>query len=129
MGGNSLGQLLLVGVGGFAGSIARFLVSTWASRWSEGPFPWGTFGVNLAGCLLIGLLAGALEGRDLLAMEARLLLMAGLLGGFTTFSAFGLETFNLLRAARPLLATAYAGGSLLLGLAAVWAGHTGGRML
>ena len=79
--------------------------------------------MNLAGCLAAGLLAGFVERHpDALSAEARLLLFVGLLGGFTTFSAFGLETAQLLRRGEWLVASGYVGGSVLLGLALVLLG-------
>lgn len=121
-------HLLLVGAGGFVGSVARFASAAAISRFSGGAFPWGTLTVNVAGCLLIGLLAGGLEARQLMATQARLLLIVGLLGGFTTFSAFGLETLELLREARWGAAGSYVAASLLLGVFAVWAGHAVGKL-
>jgi len=116
--------IALVGLGGAAGSIARYLLGGWVTA-AAAPqaFPLGTFVVNLGGCLAIGLLAGLVERHpDWLAPDLRLLLFVGVLGGFTTFSAFGLETVQLLRRDEWLLAGGYVGGSVLLGLAAVWLG-------
>lgn len=114
---------LLVGIGGFLGSVARYQMSLWVLQLS-GPtrFPLGTLAVNLIGCLVIGLLAGLAERHALFSQEAKLLLFTGLIGGFTTFSAFGLETVNLLRRGEWLIATSYVTASLLLGLTAVWLG-------
>ncbi len=120
----SLAGIALVGLGGAAGSIARYLLGGWVTT-AAAPqaFPLGTFVVNLAGCLVAGVLAGLVERHPgWLAPDLRLLLFVGVLGGFTTFSAFGLETVQLLRRGEWLLATGYAGGSVLLGLAAVWLG-------
>ncbi len=85
-------------------------------------FPLGTFAINVAGCLAVGVLAGAAERFDLFGPDARLFLVTGLLGGFTTFSAFGFETTLLLRRGEPLVAATYAGASVLFGIAAVWLG-------
>ena len=120
----SLQAIALVGLGGAAGSIARYLLSSWTMQAADAPkFPLGTFAVNLVGCLLAGVLAGLLERHAWLDEQARLLLMVGLLGGFTTFSAFGLETFQLLRRGEWLVAGGYVAGSVLLGLALVWLGY------
>lgn len=116
--------LLLAALGGATGSVARILLGHWVNAGAAPPaFPRGTFVVNLAGCLAAGLLAGLAERHPgWLGPELRMALFAGLLGGFTTFSAFGLETVQLLRRGEWLLAAGYAGGSVLLGLAAVWLG-------
>jgi CrcB protein len=86
--------------------------------------PLGTLLVNVLGCLLIGLLAGLAEARDLFSHEMRLFLFVGLLGGFTTFSTFGLESFELLRAGNWGMALANVSAQVFLSLAAVWAGFT-----
>ena len=116
--------LLLVAAGGAAGSVARYLLAGWTLFAAPGQkFPFGTLLVNLAGCLAVGLLAGAAERHGAwLTDELRLLLFTGVLGGFTTFSAFGLETAQLLRRGDWLLAGGYVGASVLLGLALVLLG-------
>jgi len=113
--------LALVALGGGFGSICRYLLSTWLTR-NAGGFPLGTVAVNLLGCLLIGLFAGLAARHAWLNDEARLLLVVGVLGGFTTFSAFGLDSLNLMRRGESLLALGYVGSSVLLGLGAVWIG-------
>ncbi|WP_243720491.1 fluoride efflux transporter CrcB [Luteimonas aestuarii] len=119
----SFHALLLVAAGGTAGSVARYMMSVWTMQAAGMPkFPWGTFAVNLTGCLLAGLLAGLAERHAWFDADTRLLLMVGLLGGFTTFSAFGVETAYLLRRGEWLLASGYVGGSVLLGIAAVLLG-------
>ena len=120
-------ELLWVGFGGLAGSVLRFWMATHVQRraarwWPDQPWPWGTWLVNLAGCLLIGLLMGWAERRGV-AQWPRLLLVTGFCGGFTTFSAYSFETLALLRAGRPAAALLYAAGSVLLGLAAVALGY------
>lgn len=110
-----------VGLGGFVGSVARYAVALWLGGSTAGRFPWATFGVNVVGCLLIGLLAGVFA-RSPTPESVRLFLVTGLLGGFTTFSAFGLETLGLLRRGDVGLALSYALGSVLLSLLAVWIG-------
>ncbi len=120
---SALHPLLLVGAGGAVGSIARYLLSTWTMQAADAPrFPLGTFVVNVVGCLLVGVCAGLAERLAWFDADARLLLMVGLLGGFTTFSAFGLETVQLLRRGEWLVASGYVGGSVLIGIAAVFAG-------
>ncbi len=113
--------LLLIGAGGFVGSVSRYLVSGWVHR-GTGTFPWGTLTVNLGGCLLIGLLAGLAETRQLLTGEVRMAVLVGVLGGFTTFSSFGYETFALLRDAEGVRAALNVTLQLAGGLLAVWLG-------
>ena len=116
-------KLLLVGVGGFTGAVARFLVGHWLLPLTIAQrFPWPTFSVNVSGCLVIGLLAGLAERHELFGPGLRLFLFTGLLGGFTTFSAFGLETIALLRREAFVVAALYVTASVVLGLAAVWLG-------
>ena len=113
-----------VGAGGFLGALARYGLSGIVHRFfPQTTFPVGTLTVNLLGCLLIGVLAGLVESRQLLGPEARVFAMIGLLGGFTTFSTFGYETFALLRDGENLRATANVGLSVVLGLAFVWLGY------
>ncbi len=116
-------QILMVAIGGAVGSVARYklggVVLHHTQPWN---FPLSTFFVNVLGCLVIGVLAGLVEHHDSFSTQARLFLFTGLLGGFTTFSAFGYETFFLLR--RGLIATSmlYVGLSVVCGLAAVFVG-------
>jgi CrcB protein len=90
------GRILWVAFGGALGSVLRFALSTWANTLANTSFPAGTLLVNLLGAIAVGALAASLEATAW-PTPARLLLQTGFLGGFTTFSAFGLETFNLLR--------------------------------
>ena len=118
-------SILLVGIGGFIGSIARYKLGGWVVQMAagqDGRFPFGTFTVNVLGCLIVGVLAGVMERHDAFGPDARLFLFTGLLGGFTTFSAFGLETMSLIRRGDPGIAAVYAGASVVLGIAAVWLG-------
>ena len=112
---------LWVGLGGFIGSVARYAVALALSPAAPGRFPWATFAVNCLGCALIGVLAGVLA-RPSVPESARLFLVTGVLGGFTTFSAFGLESFNLLRRGETGLALFYIHGSVVVGIVAVWWG-------
>ena len=91
--------------------------------------PVGTLAVNIVGCLLLGLLAGLAESRDLIREEVRLLLMVGLLGGFTTFSTFGYETLDLMRGSDRWLSLAYVLASVCVGVLAAWLGNLAGRSL
>jgi len=118
-------NMLIVGAGGFLGSVFRYLISGLLQKLSpEGVFPLGTLGVNVIGCLVIGLLAGAAENLQVLGPQARLFLFLGLLGGFTTFSSFGYETMAMLRGGQVLVAVANVGLHIVVGLFAVWLGLT-----
>jgi len=123
-------RALVVGLGGFVGSALRFMVGGWVHRALPGTsFPVGTFAVNLVGCLVIGVLGGLVDLRQALGPGARLFLMIGLLGGFTTFSSFSYETFTLAQDAQWIRAAANAGFQVVLGLAAAWLGYTLVRLL
>ena len=115
-------QMLLVAAGGALGSVGRFLTGEWMTRLSGTGFPWGTLAVNLAGSLLAGLVFAWLAGRDGAGAWLRLLLMVGVLGGFTTWSSFALETLLLGRSGNTGAALAYVVASVVGGLLLVWAG-------
>ncbi|MBI5836831.1 MAG: fluoride efflux transporter CrcB [Candidatus Eisenbacteria bacterium] len=118
-----MGRLLLVGLGGALGSMARYLVGGLVGRMRGGAsFPFETLLVNVTGCLVIGLLAGLAESRGLFSGATRAFLFIGVLGGFTTFSTFGYETFQLARGGEGVAALASVALHLVLGLGAVWAG-------
>lgn len=114
-------SLLAVASGGALGAVARYLVSGWVQDWSGGFFPWGTFVVNVAGCLLLGFSLAWLQAT-LASAEVRDLVTIGFLGSFTTFSTLGYETVAMLRDGEMARAGGYVMGSLLLGLVAVVAG-------
>jgi fluoride exporter len=117
--------LILVAVGGGLGSMARYLVSGWVLHRSVSwQFPLGTFAVNVLGCLGVGVLGGLVVKHDWLSPELRLFLFTGIAGGFTTFSAFGLETFHLLRKGEIGVAGAYVMLSVVVGMLALWAGFS-----
>lgn len=118
---------LLVFLGGGAGSLARYLLGVALGRWSQ-HFPTGTFAINVAGSLALGLLFGFAYAHEFRhERELTLLLGTGFLGGFTTFSTFELEGFTLLSSGHHGTALAYLAGSVLAGLAAAalgaWIGH------
>ena len=117
-------NIIIVGLGGFFGSALRYLVSGWIQGLSKNPFfPYGTLGVNVLGCLLIGLLSGWTEHAELFSPSVRLFLLLGLLGGFTTFSTFGNETVLLMRDREMWATLGYVGSHLVLGLGAVALGY------
>jgi CrcB protein len=117
-------NLVLVGAGGFLGAASRYLVTTSVLKLTaSSAIPVANLTVNLVGCAMIGLLTGLADGRGVLGPDLRLFLIVGVLGGFTTYSSFGLEAFELLRrgSVAPLLL--YLGAHLLLGVAAVAGGY------
>lgn len=120
--------LALVALGGGLGSAARYLLSGWVLHHTAAErFPWGTFAVNVVGCLVAGLLAGVVlradaHGVDALHANMRVFLFAGVLGGFTTFSAFGVETIALLRKGEVVVAGLNVAGSVTVALMALWLG-------
>jgi len=117
-------NILLVGLGGFCGSILRYLLGGFVQGlFKSSAFPWGTLGVNTAGCLLIGLVGGLADNGGILPPAARVFILIGLLGGFTTFSSFSYESLALLRDREILLAAAYVSGHLILGLGAAFIGY------
>lgn len=117
-------KLLLIGSGGALGAVLRYWISGWVQSPAKGAFPFGVLAVNLLGCLLIGVLA-----ESLVREEHRLLLLAGFLGSFTTFSTFGWETLQLAERGHAWLALANVLASNVLGLACVFAGQRLAREL
>lgn len=115
--------MLLVALGGAVGSVARYKISGWVLHHTiDWKFPAGTFAVNVLGCLVAGILAGLAEKHNLLSADTRLLLFTGVLGGFTTFSAFGMETMFLIRRGDVLIASSNIVLSVIAGLFALWLG-------
>ena len=116
-------EALLVGTGGFLGSVLRYAVGGWVGRLKSGwTFPIETLLINVAGCLVIGFLAGLGESRGIFSGSARAFLFIGVLGGFTTYSTFGHETFQLVRVGQWPAAAASVGLHVALGIGGVWAG-------
>ena len=116
--------VILVGSGGFLGSVLRYLVGQWVLGLSgNSSFPYGTLVVNVLGCLAIGILNGVAETRGLFNPEIRGLIFIGLLGGFTTFSSFSYETLALAREGQVLPAFLNVLLQMGLCLGAVWAGY------
>jgi fluoride exporter len=113
--------IVLVALGGALGSVLRYKVGALVlHQTGTAAFPYGTFTVNVAGCLIAGLLAGLGEHFDFLTADVRLFLFTGFLGGFTTFSAFGVETIALIERGDWTIAASYVVLSVLCGLAALW---------
>lgn len=120
-----LANAAVVGAGGFIGAICRSLLSGFVQRNTVlATFPYGTLAVNMLGCLLIGITVGAIDSRQMLNPELRSFVLVGVLGGFTTYSTFGLETFALLRDADFLRAAGNVAIHIVLGLALVWIGYS-----
>jgi CrcB protein len=122
-------QLLLVFIGGGLGSVARYLTAVFMADRFGATFPWGTLTANVVGALLIGFLATLADERGLLGPQARLFLVVGALGGFTTFSSFSLETLRLAGGGATLPALLNIFGNLGLSLVAVELGAGLGRVL
>jgi CrcB protein len=114
---------MLIGTGGFIGSISRFLASRYLQNLMLSAFPWGTFAVNIAGCLLIGIFYGISERGGFLTAEWRLFVTVGFCGGFTTFSTFAQENIALIRDGEFFYFLLYTGLSVLLCLTATYLGN------
>jgi len=122
-------MFVLVFVGGGIGSVCRYALGTRLQKTFPGPFPVGTFTVNAVGCLAIGLVAALGFERAALSPEARVFLMVGILGGFTTFSSFAYETLGLASIGDAARAVLYVASSVAAGLVGVWLGRALGRGL
>jgi CrcB protein len=122
-------RALLVGLGGFVGSVGRYWVAGQVQSWASSDVPLGTLAVNAAGSLLLGFVLTLSVDRGLLGPELRLLLAVGVCGGFTTMSTFSFETLALFQQGSFVLAAWNAAGTLLVCLAAVWLGATAGRLI
>jgi CrcB protein len=117
-------NVLLVGAGGFLGAVARYGMVTGVARLVSQPtFPWGVLAANVTGSLIIGVLAGLSESRNVFSAEVRLFLFIGLLGGFTTFSSITNDTLALVRESNYLSALGNVALSFVLGMAAVTVGY------
>lgn len=117
-----MSNLLLVGAGGAIGSMARYLIGLWTLQRFGPGFPWGTLGVNITGSFLIGLLAELIMRKFGASAEMRLFLITGVLGGYTTFSAFSLDAITLFERGDTILAITYIAASVVLSILAVFAG-------
>lgn len=115
-------KIVWLGLAGAAGALARYAMATTVQRWCGVRFPWGTFAVNVAGCFVFGLVWTMAEERNWIPSGARLVILTGFLGAFTTFSTFAFETGALIREADWTAAAANLIGQNILGLAAIFAG-------
>jgi len=125
---NPLHTSLLVGIGGFAGSIARYGLGVVSQRFSI-DWPVGTMAANILGCLAIGIVTALSARGETISPEMRLALAVGFCGGFTTMSSMIYETAEMLRASEYLHAALYAAGTFLLSMAAFFAGVMAVRLL
>lgn len=116
-------KVVLIAAGGGLGAVLRYAVAGWSQGLSTAAFPIGTLVVNTLACLAVGFLGTALSGPLLIREEYRVALLVGLLGGFSTFSTYGLETFSLLSDGQKWRAGANVLLSHGLGLGAVWIGY------
>jgi len=114
---------ILIAAGGAFGSVMRYAIQGWVQRATNSGFPAGTLAVNVFGCLAIGFLMATFTGPKLIREEYRLGLIVGILGGFTTFSTFGWETFSLANDRQFAFAALNIVLSCGLGLLAVWVGY------
>lgn len=122
-------KYVLIGIGGAIGAAGRYMLQGLVYQFTGAFFPYGTLVVNVFGCFLIGLVMGLTEDRFLIDAQLRLFITVGILGGFTTFSSFGYETFAMLRDGEVLRASVNVIGSVIAGLAAVWLGFIAARLL
>jgi len=121
-------SILLVGTGGFVGAALRYAIGAWATQHTASwRFPAVTFLVNVLGCLAAGILMALATKQGLFSQNTRLVLFFGLLGGFTTFSAFGLETVDLLQRQEFLWAGLYVVLTVFVGFLALWLGMSAVR--
>ncbi|OLC49979.1 MAG: hypothetical protein AUH43_06550 [Acidobacteria bacterium 13_1_40CM_65_14] len=115
-------NLLLIAIGGALGSVARYLFSSAVLRASGSLLGVGTFAVNVVGCVVFGVIAGLAERRFVFGPHARVFLLVGVLGGFTTFSSFAFESVQLLRDGQFLAAAVNIVGQVVAGLVGLWIG-------
>lgn len=124
-----MNNILLVALGGAIGSVCRYLVGVWTLRQFGPAFPWGTLTVNVIGSFAIGFLAELIIRRFDMSTDLRLLIITGILGGFTTFSAFSLDVISLFERGATTAGAAYLVASVAISLGAVFAGLALGRAM
>ncbi len=117
-----LKNILIVGLGGGIGSVARYLCQKYFYEYHPNPFPFGTFIVNILGCFLIGIFFALSEKGNIISHEWRIFLTTGICGGFTTFSSFAYENVTLIKAGDYLNFGLYAAASVALGILATFCG-------
>lgn len=122
-------KYLMIGIGGFAGAIARFWLGGYVSNRMGTRFPWGTFVINISGSFVIGLIVTVLAERTHWSPNWRYLVPIGFIGAYTTFSTFEFETFQSLQDGQWLMAALNVGLSVVLGFIAVWCGVIAGRAI
>jgi fluoride exporter len=116
-------RILMVAAGGATGAVLRYLIGGWCQKLMNSPFPIGTLAINVTGCFLIGFLATVFSRYILIRDEYRIAILIGVLGGFTTFSTFGWETFSLINDGQKWHAAANLLLSNVVGLGGVWIGY------
>jgi CrcB protein len=121
-------EYLVIGIGGFLGANARYLLAGWATRQFGFAFPYGTFIINISGSFILGLFMTVLQPR-FLSPYYRLFFAVGFLGAYTTFSTFTYETLLLMQNGQNLLASVYVVSSTIVGLVGVWLGFLLGTAL
>jgi len=124
-----LQKIVMIGLAGALGTLARYGLSSWIQRHAAFGFPWGTFGVNVTGCFAFGLAWSVLEPRLGVSGEWRSVLLIGFMGGYTTFSSFVFETQQLLRDSEWLLAAGNLVGQNVLGIAFLFLGLAIGKLV
>lgn len=117
-----LKTIIYIAIGGAVGSVLRFLTTVLVSKYWSNQFPLATFIANFIGCFLIGLFIGILAKNNLTDSNLKWFLVTGFCGGYTTFSAFGMENYNLFQSNNSIMAFGYIALSIILGLFAVWFG-------
>lgn len=116
-------SLFIAGIGGFIGTVARFVIARYFQLYYTSVFPWSTFMVNVFGCFLIGLIYGVSEKGEFMSSDIRLFLTVGICGGFTTFSTFSNDAFLLMQNQEWFRFALYTSLSVFLGLVAVFFGR------
>ena len=122
-------KTILIGLAGLAGTLLRYWLAGFVARQYGETFPWGTMAVNLIGCFITGAVFYLTEERFLISPAVRTVILIGLLGGFTTFSSYGLQTFTLMRDGEFGMATLNVAVSNVVGLMMLWVGYVLGKAL